>query len=249
MSKQIFDLAGNPTRYEDFIEKVMLKNGYFAPLKLLYKEKWNYINPKSVSGLTPDYTIQERLQRLPKFTKIGIGVYALTEYLEKLPKLESPKNPVEQTERKHAKIQGMLIEIGNNKKEVASTYTNDKKWVFEGKTLGNLATIQTIPSFTYPNIIKDSVRFADVIWFNERYFPSHIYEVEHSTDFRDAFIKFMELQDFQTRFICISEENRTSKFQLEINKNSFKSIKNRVEFKTYEEIEQEYQHSLFKSKL
>jgi len=47
-----------------------------------------------------------------------------------------------------------------------------------------LATIKKIPSFTYEKIINDSIRFVDVIWFNERGFPAHLIEVENSTDFR-----------------------------------------------------------------
>ena len=203
--------------YSEAIEQVMLNNGYIAPLKLLYKEIWNYKDKTEIRGKTPHMTIQERVQRDKRFTRIGLGIYALTDYLDKLPKTTIPKNEKESKERKHAIIQGMLLEIGNHQKDVYDTYTNDKKWVFENKTLGSLATLQKVPQFTFQNIIDDSVSFADVIWFNERQFPQVIFEVEHSTDFRDAFIKFMELQDFQTRFYCVSEENRREKFEKEIN--------------------------------
>ncbi len=84
MSRQILDLAGNPTRYEYFIEQVMIKNGGFAPLKLLYEEKWNYLDQNSVVGKTPDMTIQERVQRLDKFTRIASGIYALTDFIKKI---------------------------------------------------------------------------------------------------------------------------------------------------------------------
>ena len=69
----------------------MLNNGYFAPLKLLYKEIWNYKDKSKIIGKTPDYTIQERVQRDKRFTRIGLGVYALTDYLNKLPKQIEPK--------------------------------------------------------------------------------------------------------------------------------------------------------------
>ena len=169
---------------------------YFAPLKLLYKEIWNYKDKSKIIGKTPDYTIQERVQRDKRFTRIGLGVYALTDYLNKLPKQIEPKNETENRNMKHAAMQGMLLEIGNIKPEVEDTYTNDKKWIFQNKTLGSLATLDMVPAFTYERIIKESASFADVIWFNDRGFPHKIFEIEHSTDFRDAFIKFMELQDF-----------------------------------------------------
>ncbi len=233
--------------YSEAIEKVMLDNGYFAPLKLLYREIWKFKDRSKITGKTPDYTIQERVQRDKRFTKIGLGVYALTKYLEKLPKQIEPKNKKEQTVRRHVEVQGMLLEIGNFKSEVKDTYTNDKKWVFQNKTLGSLATLDLVPMFTYEKIIKESASFADVIWFNGRGFPFKIFEVEHSTDFRDAFIKFMELQDFITEFYCVSSEDRKIKFEREKSKIAFKPLTSRLKFLTYEQVESDYQNILSKN--
>ena len=230
--------------YSEAIEQVMLKNGYFAPLKLIYKEIWNYKDKSEIVGKTPDMTIQERVQRDKRFTRIGLGVYALTDYIDRLPKTEIPKTKQAEKERKHARIQGMLLEIGNHQKDISDTYTNDKKWIFENKTLGSLATIQKVPLFTFQNIIDDSISFVDVIWFNQRQFPQVIFEVEHSTDFRDAFIKFMELQDFQTRFYCVSDICRREKFEKEKSKAAFSAINNRVNFLTYEQVENDYEKAI-----
>jgi hypothetical protein len=70
--------------YSEAIEQVMLHNGYYAPLKLLYEQIWNYKDKSKIVGLTPDYTIQERVQRDPRFTRIAKGVYALTDFIEKI---------------------------------------------------------------------------------------------------------------------------------------------------------------------
>ena len=230
--------------YSEAIEKVMLNNNYFAPLKLIYKEIWKYKDRKNLKGKTPEKTIQERVQRDKKFIKIGLGVWALTEHLNKLPKKYVPKS---EKERAHSKIQGMLLEIGNSKKEVENTYTNDKKFIFQGKPLKNLSTIDKIPPFTYKKIIEESVRYFDVIWFNKRGFPEKIFEVEDTTNFRNAFTKFMELQDFVSGFICVSREERKKKFDVEINKNSFEPINKGVKFRTYEGVKKEYNHSSYKS--
>lgn len=235
--------------YSDAIEKVMLKNGYFAPLKLIYKEIWNYKDKGLIVGKTPIFTIQERVQRDNRFTRIGLGVYALTKYLDYLPNEPVAKTKKQFQERKHASIQGMLLEIGNYKTEVSETYTNDKKYVFQNKRLGNIATIANVPIFTYENIIKDTVRFADVIWFNKRRFPFKIFEVENSTDFRDALVKFCELQDFQTKFCCVSNEHRKDKFQKELNKTAFEPIRSRCEFVSYEQVENDYELTLRKTYL
>ena len=201
--------------YSETIEQVMLNNGYFAPLKLLYREIWKYKNRQDVAGKTTDNTIQERVQRDEKFTRIGLGIYALTDHLDKLSKGIEPKDEKGKVNRKHTEIQGMLLEIGNFRQEVQDTYTSDRRWVFENKMLSNLATLDIIPSFTYEKIIKESVNFCDVIWFNERGFPNKVFEVEHSTDFRGALIKFMELQDFIIEFYCIAPEDRKTKFERE----------------------------------
>lgn len=237
------------TTYSDAIEKVMLRNGYFAPLKLIYNEIWKFKDKGKIKGLTPKATIQERVQRDPRFTRIGLGVYALTEYIDKLPKEPIATTTIQKKEKKHASIQGMLLEIGNSKDYVKDTYTNDKKWIFQNKSLGSLATIDRIPLFTYKKIIDDSVRFADVIWFNKRGFPDTIFEVEESTDFRGAFVKFCELQDFNTSFYCVSDENRRSKFEKEINKSAFESINNRCRFFSYDEIENDYRIAITKTYL
>ena len=239
--------SNNEITYSEAIEKPMLNNGYFAPLKLLYKEIWDYKDKSKIVGKTPDNTIQERVQRDKRFTRIGLGVYALTAYLDKLPKQLEPKNEREKIVRRNAEIQGMLLEIGNFKPEIEDTYTNDKKWIFQNKTLGSLATLNTVPDFTYERIVKESVSFADVIWFNNRGFPHKIFEVENSTDFRDAFVKFMELQDFITEFYCISLENRKIKFEREKNKTAFKPINGRLKFLTYEQVENDYQNILKKT--
>jgi len=67
--------------YSEAIEKVMLDNGGYAPLKLIYENIEKY---RKKTGLTPDNTIQERVQRDDRFTRIALGVYGLTEFLKNI---------------------------------------------------------------------------------------------------------------------------------------------------------------------
>lgn len=64
--------------YSKAIEKVIRDNGGFAPLRLIYDNIEKY---RKKTGLTPDNTIQERVQRDDRFTRIALGVYALTEFV------------------------------------------------------------------------------------------------------------------------------------------------------------------------
>ncbi len=227
------------TTFSDAIEKVMLANGYFASLQHIYKEFPKY---RELSGKTPYNTIQERVQRDKRFTRIGVGVYALTNFLDKLKKSEPPDKKTEKAEFQHARVQGMLLEIGEQREY--KTYTPDKKKTFDGKMLGRIASLDECPLFTFPKIIQETVKFIDVIWFNQRWFPSHVFEIEHSTDFRSALIKFSELQDFTTKLFLIAPEERHEKFKNEIGKRAFESIMNRCTFRSYEQIEQHYNRLL-----
>jgi len=98
-------------------------------------------------------------------------------------------------------------------------------------------------------IINESIRFFDVIWFNKRGFPYKIFEVEQSTNFRDAFVKFMELQDFRSTFCCVSFDAKEEKFKKEICKTAFEPIRNRCEFFSYEQVENDYKLAISKTYL
>ena len=225
--------------FSESIEKVMLDNGYFASLQRIYKEFPKY---RALTGKTPFNTIQERVQRDSRFTRIGVGLYALTDFLHKIQKEDVPKKKKERIEFQHGRIQGILLEIGELQQ--FGTYTPDRKKIFDGKMLGLIASIKECPPFTFSNIIKQSVKFIDVIWFNERKFPFRAFEIEHSSDFRGAFVKFSELQDFTTEFFIVSPEERRQKYQTEIRKRAFSAISKRCQFRSYENIEKYYQQLL-----
>jgi hypothetical protein len=225
--------------FSDAIEKVMLANGYFASLQHIYKEFPKY---REFSGKTPYNTIQERVQRDKRFTRIGVGVYALTNFLDKIEKSEPPTRKKEKVEFQHARIQGMLLEIGELQEY--GTYTPDKRKSFDGKNLGLIASMKECPPFTFSDIIQHTVRFIDVIWFNMRRFPYKAFEVENSTDFRGSLTKFCELQDFTTDLFIIAPDSRKQKYEREIKKTAFSTIANRCKFRSFENIEAYYESLL-----
>jgi hypothetical protein len=67
--------------YSEAIEKVILDNGGCAPLKYIYDNIEKY---RKKTGLTPDNSIQERVQRDNRFTRIAKGIYALTDFINKV---------------------------------------------------------------------------------------------------------------------------------------------------------------------
>jgi len=224
--------------FSQAIEKVLLDNNYSASLKKIYKEFEKY---RPLTGKTPYYSIQERVQRDPRFTRIGLGVYALTEYLEKLPKETVPKSKEQEEGRLHYRIQGMLLEIGAYKD--FETYSPNKKAIFNNRTLSSIMTFNKCPNFTYPRVIS-KIQHIDVLWINERGYPKHVFEVEISPQFPKAFLKFMELQDFMSSFYIISDSQNEIGFLKEISSPIFLEIKARCKFWSIDQINDLYDKSL-----
>lgn len=129
------------------------------------------------------------------------------------------------------------------------TYTPDSKKNFDGKILGSICSLKSCPEFTYPELIKHTVRYIDVLWFNERGFPDSAFEVEHSTDIRGALTKFCDLQDFTTRFFVVIPANRKDKYDNEIKRAAFNSIQSRCLCRTYNQVKNYYDKLLGYSKV
>ena len=225
------------------IEKAIIELGYIATLKQIYVTATKY---KKTAGLTPNRTIDERVQRDDNFVKLKPGLYGLKKHLDKLPDEYNPN--IKKSEEKedlitHSYIQGMLIEIGNF--NGFKTFTPDKNGLFVDKKLGEISTQTNIPTFTFEHILK-STKYIDVIWFNARNFPHSVFEIENSTNFRNSLVKFVELQDFITTMTLIApkDASRKNKFEQEMKKSAFSSIRNRVKFYDYEYIEKLYNHEI-----
>lgn len=229
--------------YSEAIEKVLLANNYAAPLRKIYKEIAKY---RPLTGQTPFKTIQERVQRDPRFTRIGLGIYALTEHLDKLPPFPKPQSKEQKKEQTHYSIQGMLLEIGNM--EGFDTYSPNKNAIFDNKSLLQIMTLTEFPNFTYPNIIR-SVRFIDVLWFNDRGFPKFAFEIEITPQFRNSLLKFSELSDFYTSFYLIAEAENQDKYYREISRPVFREIKRRCLFKTCGQVRDMYLKSIEKQRI
>ena len=118
----------------------------------------------------------------------------------------------------------------------------DKNKKFLNKPLRELVKLDCIFKFTYEDIVQ-KVQSIDVFWFNERKFPAYIFEIEHSTDFKNALLKFLELQDFNVQMYVISQKERKGEFLLRSEYSAFAPIKGKTHFVTYEEVAQWYAKS------
>jgi len=150
-----------------------------------------------------------------------------------------------QKEFTHSYYQGLLVQVGNLKKYKTFIPSQDKNKVFLGNhRLGSLATNTTIYSFTYKNIVNRA-RGIDVVWFNRRRLPASVFEVEHSTDMKNALIKFVELQDFRTDMVIVAPASRKKMFEHALSLSAFYPIKNYVSFLTYQQLS-DYHSNLYR---
>jgi DNA adenine methylase Dam len=211
------------------VVEAMKANGGYATLGHLYKEALK-IPGVEWGTKTPFKSINRIVQNPQFFFKIRPGLWALQEAKDKLPAdLKSKPKP----ESDHSYYQGLLVELGNLKKQLTFVPKQDRARTFLGKKLGEMVTVDDIYPFTYPEVVHRASA-VDVIWFNDRKMPTEFIEVENTTDMHSAFLKFVLLDAFHSTFRIVSPAPRKQEFVSKIAHPSFSSIANRTRFTSYE---------------
>lgn len=222
---------------KDDVIVAMEKNGGYATFQQLN----NLVNTSSWKTKTPAASIRQIVQIHDEFFRIKPGLWALAQYKEDvLTKLSiEPNNKVSDERFTHSYYQGIVVEIGNIKKFRTYIPAQDKNKKFLEKNLCDLATMDSIPKFTYENILRKA-KTVDVIWFNERQMPCGFYEVEHTTDIKNSLSKFYELQDFRATFSIIADERRREQFNDIISASMYNPIRKLVRFVSYDSLVKQY---------
>lgn len=221
------------TQYEQVIQ-TMKENHGFCTLGFLNQ----HVDVSNWKTTTPFASIRRIVQDKRFFFKIRPGLWALNSERENVLskiKLPKPKDVGASEEFNHTYYQGLLAEIGNLKGLNTFIPNQDKNKLFLNKPLKDITSLENIYEFTYPEVLRRA-RTVDVIWFNERNFPSTFFEIEHSTDFQNSFLKFSDLQDFYSDFFIVGSSKRKKEFDQKINLNVFKPIKNRIDFIDYDSV-------------
>ena len=224
------------TQVNDIIEAMKNNNGY-ATLAYLNQN----VDTSNWKTKTPFASIRCYLQRREEFFKIQSGLWALTEYKDKVLGKFKIKNDDNNSKYafEHSYYQGLIVEIGNMKNLKTYIPSQDKNKFFMEKKLAYIVATTDIPKFTYNNIIRRAST-VDIIWFNERGLPSCFYEVEHSTNIINSLNKFYELQDFRSKFFIVADSRRKAEFEDKISQSIYHPIKNIVTFVDYDSISNQY---------
>jgi len=221
------------------------KLGGQATLADLYRETMKVEDCKWETK-TPFASIRRIVQQRPEIFKVRPGLWALKSFQKKLGLIENADKDKSQVEQNHSYYQGILLAIGNLRGYKTFSPNQDKNRLFVNKPLKDIRTLQAIPPFSYDEIVRRGSS-VDVIWFNNRLLPNSLFEVEHSTDFQNSLIKFSDLQDFYTRMIIVSDDNRKREYLQKIQSSVFTEISKRVDFLGYESLVKQYEMDLLRS--
>lgn len=195
---------------------------------------------------TPFASIRRIVQQRPEIFKVRAGLWALKSYQKKLGLVENADKDKSQVEQNHSYYQGILLTIGNLRGYKTFAPNQDKNRPFVNRPLKDVRTLQEIPKFSYEEFIR-RCSTVDVVWFNDHLMPNSLFEVEHSTDFQNSLIKFSDLQDFSTRMIIVTDDNRKREFLQKIQSSVFTEVSKRVDFLGYESLVKQYEMDLLKS--
>lgn len=190
---------------------------------------------------TPEASVRRIVQDCDKIFKIRPGLWGLEEHRDEILSHFGLQIGNKQSEElfTHGYYQGLLVEIGNLMGLTTYIPPQDKNRLFLGTELCKIAHSYSVPRFTYDDLLRKA-RTIDVIWFNCRKMPSHLYEVEHTTDIKNSLSKFYELQDFYAQFYIVANANRAEEFKDKIHYSIFNDIRNRVKFLSYEQVIQRH---------
>ena len=155
------------------------------------------------------------------------------EYEEEKPEIFIEKSPV----RMHSFIEGICLELGNF--EQFDTYTPDPTAIFKDNiVLSNLRTINSLPPFTYGEILGVAKRI-DVLWFNKAgfKFPKRAFEIVDSIGtLGEALSRTYQLIEFDLDFHIVGSRDNKEKFQNKVAKEPYIRVANRYKYQNYEEI-------------
>jgi len=188
-------------------------------------------HPKCRTNPTWRATVRRTLQQYTVFEPLG----------DKRWRLRSPAElqRVEVTKLNHTLAQGLLLELG--RLYGYETYTPDLSRAFRDAHLGDVATLQRMPVFTYPRIIRH-VGKIDVLWFyggTDELVPSYAFEVEHTTGVAPGLLRLYQLfqvRGRETKLFVILPEHLRSKFEQEVVKEPYRRIREYLLQRTYEQL-------------
>jgi hypothetical protein len=234
-------------QYEAVIQTLERLGGQ-ATLAELYREVMT-IEECEWKTKTPFASIRRIVQVRDEIFKVRPGLWALRSYQDRLGLFEhgTKAQPTrELLEQSHSYYQGLLVVIGNLRGLGTFVPNQDKNRRFVNTPLVKLRSLQELPNFSHPPLVKRSST-VDVTWFNTRQMPDSFFEVEHSTDVQNSLLKFYDLQDFHARMVIVADDIRRAEFDEKRRRSAFDPIQDRINFLGYDMLVKQYEYEMLKS--
>jgi hypothetical protein len=141
----------------------------------------------------------------------------------------------------HYDIQAKLVLVGSylGYRTFVPVPDKNKKTIYG--TLGSLCSETDIPEGSIPALSLNTIKFVDVIWFDEEGYPTHAFEVEHTTDITKGLLRLYQVHKLRIKMFIISEEANKDKFMREVSKSPFATIKREFIFRNYDQLDEFFQ--------
>ena len=161
--------------------------------------------------------------------------------LENIAKIINIEIDIDKTKLTHYDLQAKLVLIGSylGFRTYVAEPDKGRKTIFG--TLGELCSESKIPEGSIPALSVDTVKYVDVIWFDEEGYPTHGFEVEHTTDITKGLLRLYQVHKLRIKMFIISDDSNRNKFEKEVSKSPFSKIKQEFLFKNYDELDAFFQ--------
>jgi hypothetical protein len=121
----------------------------------------------------------------------------------------------------HEAAQAALLQLGSRLD--FETYTAHPGEKFNGRELGEIATLRELPRFATEQVMK-SVSRIDVVWLKDDY-PEYFFEVENTTDVTSGLHRMFQAVKYGENFFIVGPKEVKGRFLREIEKAPFKGVK------------------------
>lgn len=136
----------------------------------------------------------------------------------------------------HSDIQAKIILIG--KWLGYRTFTPDPSKESRYGKLGDLVSEKKMPTEYIAERLVEKVRQIDVIWFDDEGYPTHCFEVEHSTDITKGLLRMYQIRKLRIKMFIVSKDSAKAKFEAEIHKDPFLHVKEEFIFRSYKDLQE-----------
>lgn len=136
----------------------------------------------------------------------------------------------------HHDIQAKIILIG--KWLGYRTFTPDPSKESRYGKLGELVSEKKMPTEYIAERLLDKVKQIDVIWFDDEGYPTHCFEVEHTTDITKGLLRMYQIRKLRIKMFIVPKETGKTKFDMEVHKDPFLHVKEEFIFRSYKELQE-----------